>query len=182
MNILLGGTGSVASIKYLKLFDALQEVGNVKGILTQKALHFLQRREVPNKDRTLYTDNDEWHWKEIGDPVIHIDLKEWADIFVIAPLSANTLAKIANGLCDNLLTSVYRAWPTNKPIIIAPAMNTDMWYHPITQEHLKTFARHNPVSNIINPVSGNLACGTEGVGAMAPISSIVECVKIRVSY
>jgi len=64
--------------------------------------------------------------------VLHIDLAKWADIFVIAPCSANTLAKLAYGICDNLLTSVARAWDADRPLVIAPAMNTHMWTHPHT--------------------------------------------------
>lgn len=64
-------------------------------------------------------DEDEWHaWKAIGDPVLHIDLRRWADLMVIAPLSANTLAKLAGGLCDNLLTCVVRAWDFDKPLLV----------------------------------------------------------------
>lgn len=63
----------------------------------------------------------------MGDPVLHIELRRWADVLVLAPLSANTMAKVAHGLCDNLLTSVVRAWDYAKPMIVAPAMNTYMW-------------------------------------------------------
>lgn len=68
---------------------------------------------------------------------IRLDLRKWADAFIIAPLDANTLAKIANGLADNLLTCVARAWDFNKPFYFAPAMNTCMWEHPLTNEHVK---------------------------------------------
>lgn len=148
MNILLAGTGSVAAIKYWKLFKALTEIGNVKGVLTEKGKFFAEKgiKEISVNRDDIYTDGEyykdweigEWEWEKIGDPIPHIDLKDWAEILVIAPLTANTLTKMAVGICDNLLTSMYYAWPKNKPIIVAPAMNTDMWNNPLTGKHLKT--------------------------------------------
>ena len=83
--------------------------------------------------------DDEWkHWDEIGDPVFHIILRDWADLLLIAPLSAHTLAKISNGLCDDTLSCVIRAWDfghgdrPGKPIIMAPAMNSAMYQHPVS--------------------------------------------------
>src|SRR5262245_20486764 len=70
------------------------------------------------------------------DPVLHIELRRWADLLVIAPLDANTLAKLAYGLSDNLLTCLYRAWDRRRPIVLAPAMNTFMWENPLTDRHL----------------------------------------------
>ena len=72
----------------------------------------------------------------VGDPVAHIELRRWADALVIAPLSANTLAKAAAGMADGLLTCVLRAWDWNKPALLAPAMNTAMWESPLTEAHL----------------------------------------------
>ena len=98
---------------------------------------------------TEFTDSDEYScFKKRGDPVLHIEIRNAASLLVIAPLSANTLAKISNGICDNLLTNVYRCWPYKqdktsgswsiyKPIIVAPAMNTQMYEHPITEKQLK---------------------------------------------
>ncbi|OGN07687.1 MAG: hypothetical protein A3B86_02525 [Candidatus Yanofskybacteria bacterium RIFCSPHIGHO2_02_FULL_38_22b] len=94
-----------------------------------------------------------------------------------APLSANTLAKIASGITDNLLTSIVRAWDRNKKIIIAPAMNTHMWDHPATKEHLAVLIRWYPHFVIIDPVVKTLECGDVGVGAMAEIGQIVEEAK-----
>lgn len=68
----------------------------------------------------LTGDEDEWHeWSQVGDPVLHIELRRWADVFVVAPLSANTLAKMANGLCDNLVTCIARAWDFTRPLIVS---------------------------------------------------------------
>ncbi|KAL3896148.1 MAG: hypothetical protein SGARI_007248, partial [Bacillariaceae sp.] len=89
--------------------------------------------------------DDEWKkWNEMGDPVLHIDLRNWADLLLVAPLSAHSLAKFANGLCDDTLSCVVRAWDfghssrQGKPLLLAPAMNTAMWDHPLTQLQLAT--------------------------------------------
>ncbi len=99
--------------------------------------------------------------------------RNWASALVIAPLDANTLAKIANGICDNLATCIARAWPVGqKPMFIAPAMNTAMWEHPITETHLSTLRSWGV--KVINPVVKTLACGDKGVGAMASRVDIVQ--------
>lgn len=105
-----------------------------------------------------------------GDPVLHIELRKWADICLIAPLSANTLAKIANGLADNLLTSTLRAWDFSKPICAAPAMNTYMWNHPVTLPQINLLETWG--YTVIYPISKKLVCGDTGVGAMADIDSL----------
>ncbi|KAF7727188.1 putative phosphopantothenoylcysteine decarboxylase [Apophysomyces ossiformis] len=115
----------------------------------------------------------EWKmWKKKTDPVLHIELRNWADIIVIAPLDANTLAKLANGLCDNLLTCVLRAWDPRKPVIVCPAMNTHMWNHPFTARHLSVLVETLQFKTI-SPISKKLACGDIGMGAMAEPESIV---------
>ncbi|CAO3665087.1 unnamed protein product [Umbelopsis ramanniana] len=92
---------------------------------------------------------------------------------VLAPLDANTLAKVATGLCDNLLTCVLRAWDPAKPVLVCPAMNTNMWTHPFTAKHLETLESFLSYK-IIAPISKLLACGDLGVGAMAEVETIVE--------
>lgn len=162
--IILGVTGSVAAIKTLELYSLLSNWAEIKVIATPAAKNFL--KTIPKFKLNLIDDQQEWQqWKKKGDPVLHIELKKWADLLLIAPLSANTLAKLSSGQCDNLLTSVCRAWSFEKPILIAPAMNTLMWEHPITSESLKKLKKWG--YQIINPISKTLACGDEGVGAMA---------------
>src|SRR5204862_6344568 len=99
------------------------------------------------RDRqSLILDADEWPGRGQGghyrrdDQVLHIELRRWADVLVIAPLDANTLAKLANGLTDNCLTCVWRAWEPSRPAVLAPAMNTLMWRHPATARHLRQLA------------------------------------------
>jgi phosphopantothenoylcysteine decarboxylase len=151
-------------------------------------------------------DADEWPGRELGkryergDSVLHIELRKWADVFVIAPLDANTLAKLAVGLCDNCLTCVWRAWDPTKPVVLAPAMNTQMWQNPFTRRHLKAIAAdagaaHIPMHlddhqliaqindrsktlRIVPPIVKTLACGDTGIGALADLSEIVEAVRI----
>ncbi|KAK1319735.1 Phosphopantothenoylcysteine decarboxylase [Acorus calamus] len=134
--VLLAASGSVAAIKFGNLCHGFLEWADVKAVATKSSLHFIDKVSLP-RDVILYTDEDEWStWKKIGDGVLHIELRKWADMMVIAPLSANTLGKIAGGLCDNLLTCIIRAWDFEKPLFVAPAMNTFMWNNPFTEHHL----------------------------------------------
>ncbi|XP_025066344.1 phosphopantothenoylcysteine decarboxylase isoform X4 [Alligator sinensis] len=118
-------------------------------------------------------------WKDRSDPVLHIDLRRWADLMLVAPLDANTLAKIANGICDNLLTCVIRAWDMTKPFLFCPAMNTAMWEHPITAEQIERLKGFGYTE--IPCVVKRLVCGDEGRGAMAEVWTIVEKVKMTFS-
>ena len=140
VNILICCTGSVATIKVPEILSNLSQLDNcrVKLIVTEHSRHFLPELcELGTTGEDVLCDEDEWKsWRGRGDPVLHIQLRNWADLAVIAPLSANSLAKLANGLADNLLTCVTRAWDFKKPIMVAPAMNTMMWDHPVTSQHL----------------------------------------------
>ncbi|KAK7792929.1 hypothetical protein R5R35_008071 [Gryllus longicercus] len=131
--------------------------------------------DLPNSIE-VFNDEDEWKaWNSRGDPVLHIELGKWADLMVIAPLDANTLAKIAQGLCDNLLTCVVRAWDMKKPLLFCPAMNTRMWNHPITSKHISVLKSWGYCE--IPPISKTLMCGDKGIGAMAEVSTIVQRVQ-----
>jgi phosphopantothenoylcysteine decarboxylase len=197
-------TGSVASVLGTKLIRAMQAIGNVRVVLTPRALNFYSQHmmDVAGIDKSdVYFDdvvgpNSEWKFTghfsgdqtkgvyrsvwEKGDRVLHIDLRKWADVLVIAPLSANTLANMAYGMCDNLLTTIFRAWDITKPVVVAPAMNTMMWEHPFTAEQLKMlqkmFLGGGGTNNFIwvEPTEKGLACGETGKGAMAMIPDIVE--------
>lgn len=175
MNILLGLTGSVAAVKAVDLYESLSKLGEVRVVSTKFSQYF------PGPDAlsaltTVYNDEKEWHqWKKMGDGVLHIDLRKWADVFVIAPLSANTLSKISHGMADNLLTSVARAWDYAKPMILAPAMNTMMWDHDLTAKQTGEMRRLG--ARVVPPQWKKLACGDVGMGAMAPIEKIIEEIK-----
>ena len=198
VNVILGMTGSVASIKAGELITKLAyddrihaavghedtAVNSLKVVATKAAKHFFNWEELkkdlssPSVSIEFHSDEEEWRdWKKVGDPVLHIELRRWADILVIAPCSANTLAKLANGLCDDLLSCIVRAWDfkdPNKRLVIAPAMNTMMWESPFTQKHLETLVELGGGTmddqkrvQIIGPVEKTLACGDVGNGAMA---------------
>ena len=127
---------------------------------------------------------EEWRdWKRLGDPVLHIELRNWAQVFVIAPLSAHSLAKLSNGLCDDTLSCVARAWKYDpaQPMILAPAMNTAMWEHPLTQQQLLTiqnFASTKGAVTVVAPQVKTLACGEIGDGALASVDDIIDAVEI----
>ncbi|CAL8465391.1 g4927 [Coccomyxa elongata] len=171
--ILLGLSGSVAAIKVPILAKLLAEVADVQIITTDASRKMLSDKDLCALNVPVKGNEDEWHaWKEVGDPVLHIELRRWADCLIIAPLSANTLAKIAQGFCDNLLTCVVRAWDFGKPLLVAPAMNTFMWDSPFTSSHLGTL--YELGATVIPPVSKTLACGDVGNGAMASPDVIAE--------
>jgi phosphopantothenoylcysteine decarboxylase len=173
-NLLLLCTGSVACIKVPDLIKKLNETGlfTVRVVATEKSVHFFIPEELP-ETVTLYRDVDEWSaWQSRGDPVVHIELRKWADIGVIAPLDANTMGKAAGGICDNLVTSVLRAWDFDKPILFCPAMNTHMWLHPVTQDQVRILLDWGYTQ--IPCVEKQLICGDTGLGAMANIQTIVS--------
>ena len=176
MKVLLGVTGSVAAKLTPDLYKQLSEAGHqVKIVATEPSLFFWNQRRKGLHD-VVYRDKDEYPKKKYvrNSKILHIELRNWADILVIAPLSANTLAKMANGFADNLLTSVVRAWDRQKPMLVAPAMNTHMLEHPATGEHLATLARWYPNLTVIPTVEKRLACGDIGLGAMASIETILR--------
>ncbi|CAE7359624.1 HAL3 [Symbiodinium sp. KB8] len=133
----------------------------------------------------VYRDSNEWqYYGQVGkDPVLHIELRKWADLLLIAPCSANTLAKLAGGLADNLLTCIARAWEVGqKPMLIAPAMNTAMWEHPLTSRHLAVVT--DILCGVVVPPqpAKRLACGDSGAGALATIPAILDAVQASAQH
>lgn len=116
-------------------------------------------------------------WTKRNDPVLHIELGKWADLMVIAPLDANTLAKMACGICDNLLLCTTRAWNFEKPLFFCSAMNTRMWEHPITKKHIDTLLSWGHIE--IACISKKLMCGDTGIGAMAKPEDIFQQILIH---
>ncbi|KAF2142505.1 uncharacterized protein K452DRAFT_286918 [Aplosporella prunicola CBS 121167] len=217
-HLLLAASGSVATIKIPAIVDALSCHQNlsIRLIFTSSAAAFLAGQSaeqpslsdlvsMPNVDG-IYLDEDEWVelWTR-GASILHIELRRWADIMVVAPLSANTLAKMVGGICDNLLLSAIRAWDTTglldpvreefaaacasdavearkKIIMVAPAMNTAMWHHPITKKQVGMLEGEWNVRNggwveVLRPIEKSLACGDIGGGGMKEWRDIVGIIE-----
>src|SRR5690606_4081301 len=123
----------------------------VKVIMTKDAISFITPLTLSTLSKNPVL--TEYYHKETGEWNNHVDLALWADIFLIAPATANTLGKLANGICDNLLAAVYLS--AKCPVFIAPAMDLDMWKHPSTKNNLKLLQSYG--NQIIQPESGELA-------------------------
>jgi phosphopantothenoylcysteine decarboxylase len=204
-HILLACTGSVATIKVPLIIDKLfktfgESKVSIQLVVTKSATHFLKGLKIHN-DVKIWRDEDEWAnyeysttetttCKKPKNPfdkmILHNELRRWADIMLIAPLSANTIAKIANGIADNLLTNIIRAWGPQqsnikKPILAAPAMNTFMYIHPITAKQLAILRSPDWFGiEILKPVEKVLVCGDIGMGGMREWSDIVDILRRRI--
>ena len=165
--ILVGVTGSIAAYKAVYLVRLLVKAGaEVKVVMTPSAKDFVSTLTLStlSKNSVLVDMFDEHSWAN------HVMLGRWADIMVIAPLSCNTLGKMAHGLCDNLLLAVYLS--ATCPVAVAPAMDEDMWHHPATKENFKKI---ESFGNKVIPVEkGELASGLYGDGRMAEPETIVR--------
>ncbi|MEN8446254.1 MAG: flavoprotein, partial [Cyanobacteria bacterium J06555_13] len=170
--VLVGVTGGVAAYKVCEVTSTLAKAGvEVRVIMTQQAQSFVSAVTFAALSRhSVYTDSDFWSAQQ-GRP-LHIELGEWADVFLIAPLTANTLGKLAHGLADNLLTNTVLA--STCPVLLAPAMNTDMWQQAMVQRNWRqlvevgaeeTAGRHR--FHAVGPGAGRLACDRVGTGRMA---------------
>ena len=166
--IMIGITGGIAAYKIPALVRMFKKEGaNVRVVMTPSALNFVTKLTLQTlSDNEVYIENFEIDEYKPG----HISLCDEADIFVIAPASANTIGKIANGICDNLLTSVACAF--KKSIIFAPAMNTGMWENPFVQENINKLKSNGYY--VLEPETGFLACGTEGKGRMVEAETIFK--------
>ena len=167
-NIILGVCGSIAAYKSALLVRSLIKAGaNVKVILTADASNFITPLTLATLSKNpVYT---QYFEAETGVWSNHVELGLWADYMVIAPASANTIGKMANGLCDNLLTAVYLS--AKCPVFFAPAMDLDMWKHESTQENIERLKSFG--NTVIAPNKGELASGLFGEGRMAEPDEIV---------
>jgi len=169
--ILVGVTGSIAAYKTAYLVRLLvKEKAQVKVIMTPAATEFITPLTLSTLSKnpvyTVFSDKDTGQWTN------HVELGLWADLFLIAPASANTLAKCVTGVCDNLLQAVYLS--ARCPVMFAPAMDLDMYRHPSTQANLAILKSYD--NRIIEPNTGELASGLEGKGRMAEPEELLEAV------
>lgn len=173
-NILIGITGGIAAYKICELVRLFKKNGaNIKVVVTPSALEFVTELTLDTlSQERVYTEQ----FNTTDKKPEHISLCDWADAFVIAPISANTIGKIANGICDNLLTSLACAYQgLNRPMFFAPAMNTGMWNNVAVQKNLDMLRQGGGL--IIEPEDGFLACGTSGVGRMTEVQNIYKRVE-----
>ena len=169
-NILIGITSSISAYKTYELIRLFKKTGyNVKTVVTENALNFVS----PLVLETLSENECYYNQFAPRTNVEHIHLVDWADVFLIAPISANTISKIAFGFADNLLLSLATAYlGSKKPFIIAPAMNNNMLENPVIKENLEKLSSFGV--EIVEPEVGYLACGTEAKGRLADINIIFE--------
>jgi phosphopantothenoylcysteine decarboxylase len=170
VNIVLGISGSIAAYKAADLASHLVKAGHeVHAVMTRSATEFITPLTLQTLTRNpvLVTLEDEKQSWKPG----HIDLADRADLFLVAPASANLLAEFAHGLAPDSLTSIYLALPRSTRVLIAPAMNGKMWLHPATQRNVAQLKADG--CEFIEPDTGDLACGYQGVGRLAAVEDIL---------
>ena len=172
-NVIIGVTASVACYKALDVISGLRKLGvQVTVVLTKEAEEFIRpvlfQSVSGNKVIThdMFTASEEWD-------VAHISLADKADCAAVIPATANIIAKIANGICDDMLTCLICA--TKAPILLAPAMNENMYNNKITQENITKLKKFG--FNFTGPVKGMLACGKQGMGHIQDPQNIIKEVK-----
>ena len=167
--VALGVSGGIAAYKSIEVLRGLQRAGcDVRVAMTRHACEFIQPLTFRALTGTYVLVDD--YAPDNPDPIAHITFSQTINLFIIAPATANILAKMANGIADDFLTSTYLA--CTAPVIVAPAINTTMWHHPATQinvQRLKEAGVH-----IIEPDEGEMACGTIGPGRLSAPEKIVE--------
>lgn len=174
--IILGVTGSIAAYKAADLASQLTKAGHgVTCVLTKSALEFVTPLTLGTLSKNpvisdLFAEKEGW---QPG----HIQLADEADLLLVAPATANILAAMANGFAHDALSAI--ALATRAPILIAPAMNGKMWQHPATQKNVETLRGFG--AQFVEPASGMLACGYEGVGRLAEVETILQAVAMVLS-
>ncbi|MEP4076233.1 flavoprotein [Haloferula sp.] len=174
MNIVLGITGSIAAYKAADLASQLMKQGHhVHTVMTRAATEFITplTLQVLTRQPVLVTLEDEKQSWKPG----HIELADNADLFLVAPLSADTLGNFANGLAPDPLSSIYLALPRTTSVLLAPAMNGKMWDHPATQRNVAQLQEDG--CQFVGPAAGDLACGYEGIGRMAEVEDVLKAVE-----
>lgn len=193
IHILVAVTGSVATIKLPLMVRKLKQIYRksaiIQVVVTRASTTLFNPSDLP-RDIKVWHDSDEWISRQAPSPgsesgahsdkQLHIQLRRWADILLVAPCSANTLAKFTYGICDNLLTSIFRVWNPAVPILLAPAMNTHMYTNPVTKLHFNILKEFYPFVEILKPVEKVLVCGDIGMGGMREWMDIVQILTKRI--
>jgi phosphopantothenoylcysteine decarboxylase len=170
-NVVLGVTGSIAAHKAADLASLLAKRGfDVHVVMTADAQQFITALPFKTLSRnpvvtSLYDEEEGWK-------PTHIKLADEADLLLIAPATANTIAKIAHGMADDALTCIALALNKKARILIAPAMNGKMWLHPATQQNVTVLKARG--AEFIGPEEGMLSCGYEGIGRLWPVDKVAE--------
>lgn len=179
--VLLGVTGGIAAYKSAELVRALQADGHaVRAVLTKAATKFITPLTIASlTGNKVITDlfDDSSPDETLHSAIAHIDVAQRADVLLVAPASADMLAKFALGLADDFLSTAHLAF--RGPLVLAPAMNTNMWEHPATRENLAALRARG--ARIVEPGVGELACGTVGPGRLAELDDIVAAVRSALS-
>ncbi len=173
--ILLGVTGSIAAFKAPSLVrEFIKAQAEVKVIMTPSSEHFVSQMILSNLSRNPVI-KDMFDKSVMDQGAWHIHAARWCDLMLIAPCSAATLGKVANGIADNALTAVTFALERHTPLLISPAMDTNMWLHPSTQRNVKTVVDDGAV--IIPPDNGDLSSGLVGPGRFPEFNVILDYVR-----
>jgi phosphopantothenoylcysteine decarboxylase/phosphopantothenoylcysteine decarboxylase/phosphopantothenate--cysteine ligase len=170
MTIILGITGSIAAYKAADLASQLVKAGHeVHAVMTRAATEFITplTLQVLTRNPVLVSLEDEKQSWKPG----HIELADRAELFLVAPASADVIGHFAQGLAPDPLSSIYLALPRTTPVVLAPAMNGKMWAHPAVQRNVATLAADG--CRFIGPAEGGLACGYQGIGRMAEVAEIL---------
>jgi phosphopantothenoylcysteine decarboxylase/phosphopantothenoylcysteine decarboxylase/phosphopantothenate--cysteine ligase len=171
MKIILGITGSIAAYKAADLASRLvKQDHEVHVVMTRAATAFITPITLLTLTRQpvlVAPEDDQQSWKP-G----HIDLADQADLFLVAPATANIIAAFAHGLAPDPLSALYLALPRTTPTLIAPAMNGKMWLHPATRRNVSQLQQDGCA--FVGPAEGGLACGYDGIGRLAPLEEILE--------
>ena len=168
--IVLGVTGSIAAYKAIDICSLLVKAGHdVRVVLTVDALRFAT--PLPFKTLSRHPVITDLYDEEEGWKPAHVDLADEADLLLIAPATANTLAKLSHGLADDALTCIALALNAKAKVLIAPAMNGKMWLHPATRQNAILLKERG--CQFVGPDEGMLSCGYEGVGRLAPVKAVV---------
>ena len=174
--IVLGVTGSIAAYKIANLASMLVKLNaDVHVIMTQNATHFITPMtfETLTNNKCIVDTFD----RNFNFDVKHVSLAKRGDLFLVAPCTANVIGKVANGICDDMLTTTIMA--TKAPVLFSPAMNTGMWENPVLQDNLKKLQHYG--YHVIEPVVGRLACGDTGSGKMPSEETLLEHILLHLA-